>query len=157
MYRKIIRVSLPLLAAILVMVGGGAGIASASSYYGMNPWNASCAGEAGQARRIIAPAGYDSFYGDWVVRDKSGVSAGTVQVWHSDRCRTAWAIYRPNSGFGGEVSIWNSVNQNQKGWSPPSAGAVTNMIDDAPGISTCVGVQVYYQGEWRKWNMGYCY
>lgn len=110
------------------------------------------------ARSITPQSGERS--GSYViVRDSSGAVAGRLLVRHSDYCRTAWAIWYPTgSGFHGEVSVWNSRNQNQKAWTGPG-GAVsqTEMIDDAPGVRSCVGMQVYYNGQWRRWQMGFCW
>ena len=83
MHRKLMRIAIPL-ATILILIGGGAGVASASSFAGQNPWDSGCALEGGQARPLPTPSGFDTRYGDdWVVRDSSGVAAGTVQVFHS--------------------------------------------------------------------------
>jgi hypothetical protein len=109
--------------------------------------------------RTITPQSGEASGSYVIVRDSSGVIAGRILVRHSDYCRTGWAIWYPNDArFHGELSMWNSRNQNQKAWTG-TGGAVsqTEMIDDAPGVTSCVGMQVYYNGEWRRWQMGFCW
>lgn len=134
------------------------GAVAASGYVGQDPYSAGCASDK---RKIWPTQGEVSQGGAVIVRDKTNVLAGWVYVYHSDRCRTAWAEWATNSSFHwfhGELSLWNSWNQNQKNWTAAGQqGGRTNMVDDPPGVTTCVGMQVYYNGEWRRWQMGFCY
>jgi Protein of unknown function (DUF2690) len=132
--------------------------ASASDFVGKDPFATSCANDR---RQIWARSEEVSQDGGFIVRDKTRALAGWVYVYHSDACRTAWAEWYSNTAthwFHGELSLWNSWNQNQK--KSTSAGETwgrTAMVDDPPGVTTCVGMQVYYNGEWRRWHFGFCY
>lgn len=110
--------------------------------------------------RTITPQGNVERTGNsMIVRDSSGVLAGYLTVTHSDYCQTAWSTWSPASpAFHGEVSIWNSQNQNQKAWTGTGGSSGrTEMVNDQVGVRTCTGMQVYYNGQYRRWQMGFCW
>lgn len=130
-----------------------AGFAQASGWYGQDAYTTGCSYTAYN----INPPPNRTWNQRLVVRDRSGVVAGYVLIQHSRSCGTAWVTYGANPGFGGEVSIWNSWNQNRKAWVSPGSGARTTMVDDVSGVTTCVGTQVYLNNGYRNWDMGFCW
>jgi len=136
----------------------GATPAYATAYNGQDPYASGCAASKWQ---VWPTRGETTQDGGLLVRDKTSVRAGTVYVYHSGNCQTAWAEWYSNTSshwFHGELSIWNAWNQNQKSWT--NAGTTwsrTKMIDDQVGVTSCVGMQVYYNGGWRRWDPGFCW
>lgn len=129
------------------------GAAQASTLVGQDPVTSGCADDA----YTVDPPPDRSSNGSLIVRDRSSMWAGNVRVLHSRYCGTAWVEYDAFDDFGGEVSVWNSRNQSQKAWVEPGDWARTAMVDDVPGITTCVGTQVYLNDRWRNWDMGFCW
>ncbi len=75
-----------------------------------------------------------------------------IELRRSNGCQTAWAYIRQSSigGWRGVVSVWNPGQPSQTAWSLPY-GNETGMVNDGPGVQACVGVQVYYNGNWNRW------
>lgn len=116
-------------------------------YEGQSAYTSGCSQGARFIKSYVA-------YGAW------GEHAAYVEVYHSDRCGTAWALAAvPHRTYNGSVvSIWNPGGPSRTVAPLSGHGYVpTAMVDDRPGIETCVGTQVYRYGQWFAWRMGFCY
>lgn len=88
----------------------------------------------------------------------NGEVAAYIELYHSDTCGTAWVLatsVRPHDGS--EVSIWNPGQPSQRVTLASDTYRATRMVDDRPGVETCVGTQVYRYGRWYAWQVQLCY
>lgn len=130
------------------LTAGAPPASAAGNYYeGQSPYASRCSDDARWVGSYQA-------WGAW------GDVGAYVEIYHSDRCGTAWALAAvPFSAYNGTtVSIWNPGGPSRTVAPRSGAGYVaTAMVDDRPWIQTCTGTQVYRYGSWFAWRMGFCY
>jgi hypothetical protein len=134
--------------AIAVALLGPVGPAQAAGngWVGRNPYTTGCASGARHlgTRQAWGP---------------SGEVAAYIEVWHSDRCGTAWLLAITTSPrYSGTTSyIWNPNRPAQAVRLESSWYRTTMMVDDRPGMQTCLGTHVYRYGQWFAWRFHVCY
>jgi hypothetical protein len=117
-------------------------------------WAASCAGKNPASGNCVTGNRYLGNYNAWA---PNGELAAYVEIHHSDHCGAAWlTVTVPTQDTEGTTtSIWNPGD--------PSYGVTdgfftdTAMVDDVPGVTTCLGAQVYYLGQYYQWQLLKCY
>jgi Protein of unknown function (DUF2690) len=121
-------------------------------------WAASCDGKNPATENCITGNRNLGNYNAWA---PNGEVALYVEVHHSDHCGAAWlTVTLPSTGeLDGTArttaSIWNPGGRSYSA----TAGFDTNteMVDDVPGVTTCLGAQVYYLGSYYQWQLLKCY
>lgn len=145
--RVLRRLVLPLALALTMLLGTPGIAAAANPWAGVYPYGSPCTSNARQL----------GTYRAW---GPNGEVAAYIELYHSYNCGTAWVLATtPHTAYNGsEVSIWNPGQPSQRVRLTAHSGYVaTRMVDDRPGIETCVGTQVYRHGRHYQWQMQLCY
>ena len=125
----------------------------------VNPAHAASIGWAGKDPYSTGCSSGARYLGTWRAWGPWGEVAAYVGVWHSDRCGTAWLdAIAPTSTYIGTTSyIWNPGKPAQAVRLDSSWYRNSSMVDDRPGVQTCLGTHVYRYGRWFAWNFHLCY
>jgi hypothetical protein len=117
-------------------------------------WAASCTGKNPTTENCTAGNRYLGNFNAWAPNDEV---AAYVEIHHSDHCGAAWlTVTVPSQDTNGTTtSIWNP---GERSYSVTNGFFTdTAMVDDVPGITTCLGAQVYYLGRYYQWQLLKCY
>ena len=120
-------------------------------------WAASCAGKSPQHENCVAGARHLGTYRAWAPQ---GEVAAYIELYHSDHCGAAYfmAISPMRDTEGTTTSIWNPGGPSHRVRENTNAYQYSTMVNDIPGVTTCLGTQVYYNyGHYYQWQMHTCY
>jgi hypothetical protein len=118
-------------------------------------WAASCTGKNPATEGCVTGNRYLGNFNAWAPNDQL---AQYIEVHHSDHCGSAWlTVTLPSTSDteGTTASIWNPGGPSYS----VKDGSFTDtaMVNDVPGVTTCLGAQVYYYGSYYQWEQLKCY
>ncbi len=120
-------------------------------------WAASCAGKSPQREGCVTGATHLATYRAWAPYDEV---AAYVELYHSGHCGSAYfmAISPFPDTAGTTTSIWNPNGPSYRVRESTGGYQYSAMVNDVPGVTTCLGTQVYYNnGHYYQWQMHVCY
>jgi hypothetical protein len=120
-------------------------------------WAKSCTGKNPLTENCVTGARYLGTYRAWAPSDDV---AAYIELYHSDHCGSAYfmAISPFQQTTGTTTSIWNPGGPSYRVRENTNGYQYSMMVDDVPGVTTCLGTQVYYNyGQYYQWQMQICY